>query len=114
MRRFPLAILLSIVVAVPLGCGGVRAKRMPATHGLIDLMRQPGEARSRDDLESFVLCREGLSEFDGAGGRLEDWFDAHPSPELALVLAERSYRRARAIECRSWGRAIGLHRDAAA
>ena len=68
MRRFPLAILLSIVVAVPLGCGGVRAKRMPATHSLIDLMRRPGEARSRDDLESFVLCREGLSEFDGAGG----------------------------------------------
>ena len=114
MRRFPLAILLSIVVAVPLGCGGVRAKRMPATHGLIDLMRRPGEARSRDDLESFVLCREGLSEFDGAGGRLEDWFDAHPSPELALVLAERSHRWARAIECRSWGRAIGLYRDAAA
>ena len=114
MRRFPLALLLSIVVAVPLGCGGVRAKRMPATHGLIDLMRRPGEARSRDDLESFVLCREGLSEFDGAGGRLEDWFDAHPSPELALVLAERSRRWARAIECRSWGRAIGLYRDAAA
>ena len=114
MRRFPLAILLAIVVAVPLGCGGVRAKRMPAIYGLIDLMRRPGEARSRDDLEFSVLCSEGLAEFDGAGGRLEDWFDAHPSPELALVLAERSLRRARAIECRSWGRAIGLHRDAAA
>jgi hypothetical protein len=114
MRRFPLAIPLAIVVAVPLGCAGVRAKRMSATHDLIDLMRRPGEARSRDDLEFSVLCREGLAESDGAGDRLADRFDAHPSPELALVLAERSYRRARAIECRSWGRAIALHRNAAA
>ena len=50
------------------------------THGLIDLMRRPGEARSRDDLESFVLCREGLSEFDGASGRLEDWFERTRAP----------------------------------
>jgi hypothetical protein len=114
MRRFPLAIALAIVVAVPLGCGGVRAKRAPAIHGLIDLMRRPGAARCRDDLENCVLCSEGLAEFDGDDGRSGDWFDAHPSPELALVLAERSFRRARAIECQSWGRAIGLHRDAAA
>jgi hypothetical protein len=114
MRRFPLSILLAIVVAVPSGCVGVRAKRMPAIYGLIDLMRRPGEARSRDDLESCILCREGLAEFDGVGGRVENRFDANPSPELALVLAERSLRRARPIECRSWGRAIGLYRDAAA
>jgi hypothetical protein len=86
---------------------------MPATHALIELMGRPGEARSRDDLESFVLSREGLAEVEGAGG-LEGRFDTRPSPELALVLAESSYRSARAIECRSWGRAIALHRDAAA
>ncbi|HEV3163713.1 MAG TPA: lysophospholipase [Isosphaeraceae bacterium] len=114
MRRFPLAILLAIVSALPLGCGGVRASRMPAVHSLGDFMRRPGETRSHDDLESLVLCREGLAEADGTTGELAVWFDAHPSPQLALVLAERSYRQARAIECRSWGRAITLHRDAAA
>ena len=37
-----------------------------------------------------------------------------PEPQLALVLAERSRRSAQANEGRSWGRAIGLYRDAAA
>jgi hypothetical protein len=87
---------------------------MPATHALIDIMRRPGELLSRDDLESSVLHAEGPAELAEAGGRLADWFDEHPSPDLALVLAERSYRDARAVEFRSSGRAIVMHRDAAA
>ena len=113
MRRFPVVLTLAIIVAAPSGCGGVRAKRMPATHALIDCMNRVDEARRRDDLESYLLSRERLDELKGAGG-LEGWFDTHPSPELALVLAERSYRQARALECRSWGRAIARYRDAGA
>src|SRR6516162_7115464 len=113
MGRFPVALTLAIIVAASSGCGGVRAKRMPATHALIDFMNRADEARMRDDLESYLLSREGLDEFEGAGG-LEGWFGTHPSPDLALVLAERSYRQARALECRSWGRAIARYRDAAA
>jgi hypothetical protein len=86
---------------------------MPATHALIDCMNRVDEARRRDDLESCVLSREGLYEFEGAAG-LEGRFDTHPSPEIALVLAERSYRQARALECRSWGGAIARYRDAGA
>jgi len=113
MRRFPVTLTLAIIVAAPGGCGGVRAKRMPATHALIDCMNRVDEARRRDDLESYVLSREGLDKYEGAG-ELEGWFDTHPSPELALLLAERSYRQARALECRSWGRAIARFRDAGA
>jgi hypothetical protein len=86
---------------------------MPATHALIDCMNRVDEARRRDDLESYLLSREGLDEFEGAVG-LEGRFATHPSPEIALVLAERSYRQARALECRSWGRAIARYRDAGA
>jgi hypothetical protein len=86
---------------------------MPATHALIDRMSRVDEARNRDDLEFSILCRQGVDEVDAAGG-LEGWFDTQPSPELALVLAERSYRQARALECRSWGRAIARYRDAGA
>jgi pimeloyl-ACP methyl ester carboxylesterase len=76
-------------------------------------MHRVDDARSRDDLGSYLLSREGLDEFEGAG-ELEGWFDTHPSPELALVLAEQSYWQARALECRSWGRAIARYRDAGA
>jgi hypothetical protein len=86
---------------------------MPAIHALIDCVSRVDEARRYDDLESCILSRQGLAEVDDAGG-LEGWFDTQPSPELALVLAERSYRQARALECRSWGRAIALYRDAGA
>jgi hypothetical protein len=86
---------------------------MPATHAFIDLMNRTHEARTRDDLESYLLTRDGQDELEGAGGS-EGWFDTHPSPELALVLAERSYRQARALECRSWGRSIARYRDAGA
>jgi hypothetical protein len=113
MRRFAVALTLAMIVAASSGCGGVRAKRMPATHALIDCMNRFDETRRRDDLDSFLLCREGVAEVDADGG-LEGWFDTQPSPELALVLAERSYRQARALECRSWGRAMARHRDAAA
>jgi hypothetical protein len=86
---------------------------MSAPHALIDCMNWVDEARRRDDLESYLLSHEGLDELDAASD-LEVWFDTHPSTELALVLAERSYRQARALECRSWGRAIALYRDAGA
>jgi pimeloyl-ACP methyl ester carboxylesterase len=86
---------------------------MPASHALLDFLNRANEARIRDDLESYLLSREGLVEFEAAC-RLESWFDTHPSPELALVLAQRSYRQARALECRSWGRAIARYRDAGA
>jgi hypothetical protein len=86
---------------------------MPATHALVDCLNRVDEARRRDDLESYVLNREGLDECGGAVG-LEGRFDTHPCPEIALVLAERSYRQARALECRSWGRAIARYRDAGA
>src|SRR5262249_30166413 len=106
MRRFPLAIL-TIVVVFSLGCGGVRVRRVPVNHALIDQARRPLEAIRHDDLESFVFDGGSSAELDEAVGVADDtWFDAHASPELALVLAERSYRQARAIECRSWGRAI--------
>jgi pimeloyl-ACP methyl ester carboxylesterase len=86
---------------------------MPATHALINFVNRTHEAQMRDDLESYLLTREGQDEFEGSGG-LEGCFDTHPSPELALVLAERSYRQAHALECRSWGRAIVRYRDAGA
>jgi hypothetical protein len=86
---------------------------MPATHALIDFIRRPGEARHRDEQASCLLSSQELGAVDRAH-ELEDWFDAHPSPDLALMLAERSYRKARAIEYRSWGRAIALYRDAGA
>jgi pimeloyl-ACP methyl ester carboxylesterase len=76
-------------------------------------MTRAHEAVSRDDLEYAILSREGLVEVDAAGG-LEAWFDTKPSPELALVLAERSYTQARGLECRSWGGAIARYRDASA
>src|SRR5262245_24834162 len=113
MRRFPVALSLAIIVAAATGCGGVRARRMPATHALIDFMSQPGEARHRDEQATYLLSRQELGAVDRVGG-LEDWFDTLPSPDLALMLAERSYRQARAIEYRSWGRAIALYRDAGA
>jgi hypothetical protein len=86
---------------------------MPATHALIDCMNRVDESRRRDDLGSCLISREGLEELEEAGG-LEGCFDTRPSPELALVLAQRSYRQARALECWSWGRAIARYRDAGA
>jgi hypothetical protein len=86
---------------------------MAATHALIDFGSRAQESRNHDDVECCVLSCQGLADVDAAGG-LEDWFDTQPNPELALVLSERSYRQARAIEGLSWGRAIALYRDAAA
>jgi hypothetical protein len=102
-----------MIVAASSGCGGVRAKRMPVTHALIDCVHQVDEARNRDDVECSLAGRQEVAEVDAAGGS-EGWFDSQPSPELALALAEQSYSQARALECRSWGRAIARHRDAAA
>ncbi len=116
MRRTALALLVAIVVALPLGCDGARATRMPATRAFIDLMRRPGEIHGHNDqnLERSILSREPPVGFDGAAGALGDHFDSHPGPELAFILAAQSCRRARALECQSWARAIALHRDAAA
>jgi hypothetical protein len=86
---------------------------MPATHALIDCVDRVEQARRRDDEEFSLLCRQGAAKVDAAGG-LEDWFETQPSPEVALVLAARLYRQARALEGRSWGSAIARHRDAAA
>jgi pimeloyl-ACP methyl ester carboxylesterase len=86
---------------------------MPAAYALRDCVNRAHEALRRDDLEYSILCSEGLAEVDAAGG-LEAWFDSRPSPALALVLAERSYRQARGLECGSWGRAIARYRDAGA
>jgi hypothetical protein len=108
-----LALTLAIVVAASSGCGGVRAKKLPVTHAVIECIHRAGQARSDDDVELVLPGHQEAATVDAAGG-LEGWLDTQPSPELALVLAERSYRQARALECRSWGRAIAGHRDAAA
>jgi hypothetical protein len=86
---------------------------MPATHALHECVNRVDEALRRDDLEFSILCRQGALEVDAAGA-LEGWFDTQPNPDLALVLAERSYRQARGFEYRSWGRAIARYRDAGA
>ena len=116
LRRTALALLVAIVVALPFGCDGARATRMPATHAFIDLIHRPGDIHGHNDrdLESSILSQEPSVGVDGASGSLAQQFDAQPRPELAFVLAAQSYRRARALECQSWGRAIALHRDAAA
>jgi hypothetical protein len=116
MRRTALAIPVAIVIAFPLGCDGARAIRIPATRAFIDLIRRPVEIYGHNDrdLEHSILSHEPSVGLDAATGELEDQFDCHPSPELAFVLAAQSYRRARALECQSWARAIALHRNAAA
>jgi hypothetical protein len=87
---------------------------MPVMRDVIDHLHRPGKVFSPDDLELSVLDCEGLADSNESSEQLAAWFDAHPSPELALVLAERSYRRAGSLAWRSWGRAIALYRDAAA
>ena len=116
MRRTALAMLVVIVFATPFGCDGARATRMPVTHAFVDLIRRPGEIHGHNDrdLEHSILSRDPSVGFAEAAGTLDTHFDSNPDPELAFVLAAQSYRRARALECQSWGRAIALHRDAAA
>ena len=111
--RLPVVGLLVIVaVATTSGCHGVRARRTPALNAIGDRAIRPLEVLRHDDLDEMVLAREGWSRADSDG--LASAFDRSPDPELALVLAERSYHMARAAEGLAKQRAIALYRDAAA
>ena len=84
--KIPLAILLSIVVAAPLGCGGVRT-RGSGDSRFDRAYARPGEARSRDDLESFVLCRGGLSEFEGSRRPAGGMVQRAPEPRVGVGIS---------------------------
>jgi pimeloyl-ACP methyl ester carboxylesterase len=114
MRVILLAISLGVVVTLPIGCSGVRAKRMRVRFELAGLIERDRGTDGHDGPEGFGHRRADAAGPDVARGELENWVDANPKAELALALAQQSLRSAEAIECRSWGRAIARHRDAAA
>ena len=105
-------LLVAVAVAAVTGCHGVRARRTPAVKVAGDRVARPKLALRGDDLEEMVLEREGLTGADSAA--LAAAYDRSPSPDLALVLAERADRDARAADLFAPGRADALDRDAAA
>ena len=114
MHRFWIGIVGAGLLAS--GCRGVRAHRETLFHEAADRLRRPFDSHRHDGLDAFALDREGLPDsVDGAAEAvLCSRFDASAEAGPALALAERSYRRGRASEGRSWGRAAAAYRDAAA
>lgn len=114
MRRLQIVMALACVAAS--GCNGVRARRETLAHAAADVLRRPVESHHRDGLDDLVLEREGLSRSGGdvQEAELASRFDARAEAGPALAMAERSFRRGRAAEGHSWGRAAAAYRDAAA
>ncbi len=107
-----LLVAVAVAVATTAGCHGVKARQIWAWNAVKDRPGRPLEVLRHDDLERMVLTREGA----GRGGvaSLESAFDRRPNSELALPLAERSYREARAADGLAAGRPLAPYRDAAA
>jgi pimeloyl-ACP methyl ester carboxylesterase len=114
MRGLALAISFAVVIVIPLGCGNVRARRVPLTHAFMDTLHRAAEVRRPGILAQRNLGWSDSDELEEGRFQPSESCDTQPSPEVAVVLADDSYRQARAIELRDWGKALALYRDAAA
>jgi len=111
--RLPVVgLLVALTVTTTPGCEGVRARRIFVLNTVGDRAGRPLEVLRHDDLERMVFAREGAGR--GCVAALASAFDRRPDPDLALALAERSYREARAADGIPAGRPLALYRDAAA
>ena len=110
-RRPIVGLLIALVIGTMVGCHSVQVWRTSALKTIGDRATRPLEVFRRDDLEAMVLDREGLEQ--GDSDSLAAAFDRDSDPETALVLAERTFREARAANGIAKRRSLVLYRNAA-